>query len=433
MKSFLLIDIGASRIKYCSYSKESDMLSKVFSVDFPKSSNLDDHEIILNDVSEIFNEIIYNETKRENIDHIFICSQMHGFILKDRSDNFISNFISWKDERASIFSSKHSKSFIDLFKNFNENFQDISGIKPRVGLPVISIFAMENKKMIPPEIKVYNLPEFLIENLAGYCNGSHKTLSQSFGFHSIDSNKLSSEVLDTFNTDIKFNDSLDNIDIVSKMRINDSDISFLSPIGDLQSATYGILDNLKNNILINLGTGSQVISLKDNSKTKNPFLENRSFFEDYILDVKSHYPCGRAIEIYIKALNNFYDKNYWDEMSKLKVENILASKKVNLSIFKTAENFKEFNISILKNNTHKENIEILNGMIHSLVDQFGDAIGLMRKSKVVNNILLAGGVAHKLPFLKEVFNMRYNLNTEIIYIEDETILGMKKLIKTLKF
>ena len=127
-------------------------------------------------------------------------------------------------------------------------------------------------------------------------------------------------------------------------------------------------------------------------------MENRSFFEDYILDVKSHYPCGRAIEIYIKALNNLYDKNYWDEMSKLKVENILSSKKVNLSIFKTAENFKEFNISILKNNSHKENIEILNGIVHSLVDQFEDAIGLMRKSKEVNNILLAGGVAHKLPF-----------------------------------
>ena len=131
----------------------------------------------------------------------------------------------------------------------------------------------------------------------------------------------------------------------------------------MQSATYGILNNLKNNILVNLGTGSQVISLKDNNQTQNP-LESRSFFEDYMLDVKSHYPCGRAIEIYIKALNDLYDKNYWDEISKLKVENILASKKVNLSIFKTAENFKEFNIRILKNNSHNENIEILNGMLH---------------------------------------------------------------------
>ena len=72
-------------------------------------------------------------------------------------------------------------------------------------------------------------------------------------------------------------------------------------------------------------------------------------------------------------------------------------------------------------------------MLHSLVDQFEDAIGLMRKSKEVNNILLAGGVAHKLPFLKDVFNIRYKLNTKIIHIEDETILGMKKLIKAIKF
>ena len=51
----------------------------------------------------------------------------------------------------------------------------------------------------------------------------------------------------------------------------------------------------------------------------------------------------------------------------------------------------------------EENIEILNGLLHSLVDQFGSAIDLMRETKVVNNILLAGGVAHKLPFLKKVF------------------------------
>ena len=88
--------------------------------------------------------------------------------------------------------------------------------------------------------------------------------------------------------------------------------------------------------------------------------------------------------------------------------------------------------NLLKNNSHKENIEILNGLLHSLVDQFGSAIDLMRETKVVNNILLAGGVAHKLPFLKKVFNKRYKLNTEILHIEDETILGMKKLIKALK-
>ena len=168
ISEILLIDIGASRIKYCSYSKESDVLSKVVSVDFPKSSNLNDHEIILNDVSKIFNEIIFKETKRGNIDYIFICSQMHGFILKDKSDNFISNLFLGRTKDRLSFSSKHSKSFIDLFRDLNKNFQDISGIKPRVGLPVISIFAMENKKMIPEDIKVYNLPEFLIENLAGH-------------------------------------------------------------------------------------------------------------------------------------------------------------------------------------------------------------------------------------------------------------------------
>ena len=430
---FLIIDIGASRIKYCSFFKESNILSKIISVNFPKSSNLDNHEIFLDDVSKIFNRIISKEIKREHIDYVFICSQMHGFILKDKSDNFISNFISWKDERSAMLSANNTKSFLDLFKDRNGDFQNDTGIKPRVGLPVVSMFAMENKKMIPTNIKVYNLPEFLIEKLAGYCDGSHKTLSQSFGFHSLDDNIPNIGILNTFNSTIKFNDSLENIDVVSKMKINDSTISFLSPIGDLQSATYGILENLENSILVNLGTGSQVISLKDKNAKPNHFLERRSFFEDRTLNVMSHYPCGRAIEIYITALNDLYDKNYWDEISKLKVKNILFSKKVNLSIFKTAENFKEIDISILKNNTHKENIEILNGILHSLVDQFGEAIDLMRKTKVVNNILLAGGVAHKLPFLKELFSRRYEINTEIIHIEDETILGMKKLVQAHKF
>ena len=49
--------------------------------------------------------------------------------------------------------------------------------------------------------------------------------------------------------------------------------------------------------------------------------------------------------------------------------------------------------------------------------------------KDINKILLAGGVSHKLDFIEELFENYYSIETRKIHRNDETILGLRNIIK----
>ena len=96
--SKLLIDFGASRIK--SVLLQNDIF--INNIDYlpPIPCNYNDrkYEIPISEIKDIFYNIVKNNINN-NIDSIFICSEQHGFALMN-GDNFITEYISWKDNRA---------------------------------------------------------------------------------------------------------------------------------------------------------------------------------------------------------------------------------------------------------------------------------------------------------------------------------------------
>jgi DUF1009 family protein len=65
----------------------------------------------------------------------------------------------------------------------------------------------------------------------------------------------------------------------------------------------------------------------------------------------------------------------------------------------------------------------------SLVLQYDFAIKETLLHKDINKIFLAGGVSHKLDFIEELFENYYSIETRKIYRNDETILGLRNIIK----
>ena len=69
--------------------------------------------------------------------------------------------------------------------------------------------------------------------------------------------------------------------------------------------------------------------------------------------------------------------------------------------------------------------------MNSLVRQYSFGIKEALLYNNINKIILAGGVAHKLDFMEDLFKRYYSIETEKIYKEDETILGIKNIIKSM--
>lgn len=433
MKS-LLIDIGATRIKYSVFCNDSDsLLNEISSNPFPipREEGEGKNETDIKEIESVFNKIIYDLLDNFQISNVFICSQMHGFILRNSKKELITDFISWKDERA--FEKYHPNSGNNFFDDFSKrvpNFQDITGIEIRAGIPVINIYSMSFDKNFCQDIEILNLAEYLIENLTGLCSGSHKSLSESLGFHNLNKNLVDEKIKNIFNINLLFKKSYDDIRSVSEWKYNGNKVTFFTPVGDMQCATYGLNVSLEENVVINLGTGSQIITQILSKKDNN--FEKRSYIQDNFLDVFTHFPCGRSIAIYIDIMNDRSEINYWDELNSLNIKNILSSKEVNLAIFKSAKDYQKINKSDFQYKTHDENIALLNGMFKSLVSQYESDINKIKQHKKINKILLAGGVAHKLDFIESLFEEFYSIQTKKLYVEDETILGMKNIINKLK-
>jgi len=94
------------------------------------------------DAYEILNIIldIINESRAERV---FFSTQMHGWLLGDKTGKLITNYVSWQDTRA---------------KNFNKelNLTAKSGVSLKANLPRASVLVtLENNIQIKNKAKVF--------------------------------------------------------------------------------------------------------------------------------------------------------------------------------------------------------------------------------------------------------------------------------------
>jgi len=152
---------------------------------------------------------------------------------------------------------------------------------------------------------------------------------------------------------------------------------------------------------INMGTGSQVISLDS---------------------IERYFPAGRAFLAYqrfFKSLN----LDMFELMDKITIDDVLKSTlKVNLAVFPQARMFKDGG-SIT--NIEEDNFTIEN-LLGSIIKEF--VLQYQPHIDNVSKILLVGGIAKKMKILPELFQI-YNPSKEFIVVEDGIESTHKGMIK----
>ena len=119
--------------------------------------------------------------------------------------------------------------------------------------------------------------------------------------------------------------SLKSHDIANR-HPNLNSVVFFPEVGDLQASTYTAFRN--HDIIINLGTGSQVIVANPKIKSDFPFYRYWPK-DDNKYSVISHVPCGRLINEYV-VRNNMTFRDIKSSLSRLKKDIVI----------KNAENFR---------------------------------------------------------------------------------------------
>jgi sugar (pentulose or hexulose) kinase len=459
MAEILLLDLGASRVKAVLYDLTSSAVidsSECISPSVKSSSGIENRfevtiEMYWQAVLMTVGELIRSYPKR-NINELWICSEMHGFVLAQSNGVAITPYISWKDERA-LFDGPSGQSTYELLKDQLIDFRSITGMNLKSGLPILTLISGARKGTIDglkivekkDAIRVLSLVDWLLFRGGETAPKSNITMSAGLGLYDtlrkVPSEKiLANEHLRDFNFLFLENQS-DFLKPLGEILVGDCKLKVFGGIGDFQSAIHGSGFLLEQNGIINLGTGSQV-AVKITEGLNDVDEEFRIMADGSYAKVITHIPSGRALNIFASFFNEISLEGggkelFWKIWSTLSAEDIIKSRLTsNLALFESAwgRNLAtDLNGSMGIDEGACSVRNVLSGIAKSWLLQYSKALDILDPSIVAKNIMITGGVGKKskfvIPVLEHLMPGRHFILTST-QTGEETLDGLLQLAKT---
>ena len=188
-------------------------------------------------------------------------------------------------------------------------------------------------------------------------------------------------------------------------------IKCYSSLGDTNCVIESV--DLKNNdLLINIGTGSQIISKNNKS--------------DY--NLISYIPSGRALTVF-KLFFDSMGIDLFSRFNDLKIKDLEQSTLYfDLNVFPQSYRFNNnggFINNIFENNFNIDNI--ISSLFKSYLNQYIEIITSMKK---IEKIWLTGGISRKYDLIPEYINYKTIINVVLNSAKyEDTHIGMSKMIK----
>lgn len=388
----LLLDLGASRIKcYLVDQKTVIQSASVASPSMCNHGTVKGQFIVPESLYRTTILKLLNSLYSAEVDSVYVCSEMHGFLIDDY-------YISWKDTRA-----KFSKEQAD-------NFYKITGMTLRPGMAYATL---EHENITNRQIGT--LVDSFLDKPAEFVNIS---LASSLGFVDKHTQQYSDQLLrnriSPVTTDIKQQ--------IGTVTVKSKSLPVYGGIGDLQSALLGT-GLTQDDLVLNLGTGSQVVGTTESVDN----YEIRPMPDGSYVKVITHIPCGRALNI---VADKFGVDKFWQEWNNLTGDQVLNSDptQANLSFFENAWQYSDSS-GYIRFREHQSFQDLVASIAHSWLRQYVDVIELLDQKKQKTNIILSGGVSHKTEFvdivLKNYCEKTFSKTTTIT--GEETIDGLLKL------
>ncbi len=222
---------------------------------------------------------------------IGVTGQMHGIVYTDENGKAISPLYTWQDERGNqpykgTTYAKYLGSFSG-YGNVTDFYNRENGLRPQEAVAYCTIhdyFVMRLCSLKRPLI--------------------HASDAASFGLYDLQNNRFDYEV---------------NADIVTDYHMAGTyhNIPVSVAIGDNQASVFSTLED-EENVLLNVGTGSQVSVISDHI-VEGDNIETRPYFENKFLVVGAALCGGRAYSV----LKDFYAQ-ILGHVTQVKEEQIYA-------------------------------------------------------------------------------------------------------------
>ena len=436
---FLGIDAGASYIKGAVLNLDEMRLETVRRTPFPgfitgqspANREVDPAEIIAR-TREMLSSLL---AFASDCSGIVFSGQMHGLIMVDSAGKALSNFISWQDERGLTSHPSGRGTYFQLVTSkIPEPQRQFLGNELRPNLPLVTLFWLSENKQFPLQAALpSSLMDFIVANLSNCRPVTDTTNGAATGALNVASGCWDDELIARLQLDgLRWPAIQDFKTVAGCMRVNGKEIPCYVPVGDQQAALVGA-GLQPEELSVNIATGSQVSCLAPAFASGDH--QTRPFFDGTFLKTITHIPAGRALNALISLLceldgqRSLDAEKAWGYIDSAMNQVPSTDLKVNLAFFAgSCGNLGEIS------NIHEGNLTVghlFRACFEHMAETYYQCAERMWPSRGWRTLVLSGGLARKVPALRDQIYRRFRTPCRMRHSEEDALFGLLILAKVI--
>ena len=414
----ITIDCGASFVKGALFERDGTLLKQITrqapavhqAEDVCRREQIDR---LLPLVRDILLALGHGETRAQ----LCLANEMHGFLLADAHGNPVTDYLSWQIEYGACAIGKVT-AIEALAQEVSKEDLLWTGMPLRAGLPSVNLYYLIHEKKLQNakgKLFFYTLGDFLLRALSGGEPMTHPTNAAATGLYDLrtgDWNKRLVEVVapgfDLRMPEIGFSPI--------EFTVGDLTVVAFPAVGDQQAALLGAGLSEETQVSFNLGTGAQVSRLVA-QPTVGAGYQIRPYFDGRYIKTIPHLPSGRAVNVYIRFIQDVLRHFQNDGMAEEKVWQVLLE-----AAEKRKESPLEIDLSFFANPVTEETrgriahigeyglslASLAHGIFAQMAKNFLWAADMVAADqKKVGLLLFSGGLAEKCSLLQEKILQHY--------------------------
>jgi sugar (pentulose or hexulose) kinase len=428
--STIAIDIGSTSIKGALIEPDSGELVRCIKRPFPEPlSNLPPGHVEV-DPSVVVQAVrsVLLELSEQSSGHcsVWVCGQMGGVVLADDKGRAKSNYISWRDQRASGRSS-NGRSFLETIRlDWPEPVFAALGRELQPGSTSALLHCLSESRKLVDGVLPLSIADYCISHLTQQPGCMHPT--HAIGL--LDLNKLDWHyaALERIGLgDLWLPELIHHTHSVGRYCEGGKIFDFHGSYGDQQCALYG--SGLSaNELSINVSTGSQVSILTDQFQS-GPY-QTRCYFHGKWLNTITHLPAGRALNAWVDLLSELAEEEgkpldrVWDTIAKKMEQVSHTDLQTELSLFPSPAGSTGSLSNITLENLNVGNLFL--AACTSMVDNYFLQSQRLSSKEPWQSIVVSGGLGASLPKFFDLIRLRFQ-RTVRESSGEETLLGLARL------
>jgi sugar (pentulose or hexulose) kinase len=432
MMRYLAVDLGSSFVKGSVLDLDTLALRQIERFPFPEPiAGLDpafrefDPEAVLAVVRALLERLLRHAPDAEGV---VLCSQLHSLVLVAEDGRPRSNAITWQDQRAlSPMPDGAGTYFDEIFRRVTIEERRELGNQPRPGVPLCFLFWLAQNRALPhPPALAVTLPSYVVSSLCGCPPKLEITHAFASGAFNVVTRDWHRAVIAKLGLqDVRWPDLVPQGTRLGEARVGPRRLPCFTPVGDFQcSQVAAFLD--EGELSINISTGSAVIQLSRGLEFGE--FETRPFFDGRFVRTITHIPGGRALNALIGLLVELAGaqgvqlRDPWEYILAESARTGTTDLRVNPAFY-----FSAMGDRGAITNAREENLTVghlFRAAFNGMADNYARCAQRLSPARDWRQLVFSGGVALKIPLLRQLICDRLGLESRLVASEEDTLLGL---------